>query len=136
MARFVFKDKDGNEVGRGEGENPLQAARNAGIGEYALAVDDVSERTGKATIVELGPEKKTRKTRVPRQRKADEKPTPPKKRRKVYHLIHCVSPIESFDTKKGLDTRLAEFKEDLSEFKVIDGGHVRQPECQKTFDLK
>ncbi len=57
MPGFIFKDKDGHEVGRGEGENPTQAAKSAGIGEYALAVDDISERTGKATIVEVGTEK-------------------------------------------------------------------------------
>ncbi len=136
MGKFIFKDTQGETVGKGEGENPTQAARAAGITEYYLAVDDTKSPESSASEAaqpepKLPGEKKSRKPRaakgLPKAKAAI------KKRRTVYHLISGV--IQTFESKDALDAGLADTA-DLPTLKVIDGGSVRSVECQKKWTLK
>ncbi len=120
MPGFIFTDKEGKTIGEGEGENPTQAAKAAGITDYFQARD--AAPLGLKAIIEAG-KKKARKPHAdlgqPRKGKTNTAVQPTKKQRnRGLYFVFGNKPVA-----QGTEEQVKKFLKDVApiDFAVVRG---------------
>lgn len=140
MPTYIFKSKEGKELGQAEAATVFLASEACGLKEY-YQVEEVKEFTEDLSATEIKAistelKKKSRKPRADKghvHKSAPKSPDKPKRNRGLYHLVK--GEILSFGTKEVLDKYLSENGFTGQDMAVIVGGKVCKIECQKHFIL-